>query len=222
MKTTLFIPVRNEIDGLKAIMPQVRREWVDEILFVDGHSTDGTKEWLESQGYTVHSQTEDGLAAAYWDCLQLATGDVIIPFSPDGNSVPEIIPQLVAEMRKGCDLCIASRYLPPAKSDDDDPVTAFGNWMFTTMVNVLFRGHYTDVLVMFRAFRKDLFGRLKFDPRERRPVLEILMCIRSMKRGLKVTEIPADEPKRIGGVRKMRPLYNGSCLLWTIIKELFI
>ena len=29
---TLFIPVLNEIDGLRAIMPQIRRDWFDQIL----------------------------------------------------------------------------------------------------------------------------------------------------------------------------------------------
>jgi len=33
MKVTLFVPVLNEIEGLKLIMPRVKREWVDEILF---------------------------------------------------------------------------------------------------------------------------------------------------------------------------------------------
>ena len=41
MKLTLLIPTMNEIDGVKVIMPQIQRNWVDEILIVDGGS-DGT------------------------------------------------------------------------------------------------------------------------------------------------------------------------------------
>ena len=37
-----------------------------------------------------------------------------------------------------------------------------------------------------------------------------------MKHGLKIAEIEGHEPKRIGGARKMRPLYNGSCILLMI------
>jgi hypothetical protein len=74
---------------------------------------------------------------------------------------------------------------------------------------------------MFRAFRKDLVQRLNLDPTEHRPILEMLLCIRCARYGLKVAEIPGDEPKRIGGVRKMRVFYNGSCLLWTVFRELF-
>ena len=39
---------------------------------------------------------------------------------------------------------------------------------------------------------------------------------------MKVAEIPGDEPKRIGGVRKMHPLLNGSAILFQIIKEYII
>jgi len=51
-------------------------------------------------------------------------------------------------------MVIASRYLAGAKSYDNDTVTAFGNWMFTKIINILFGGHYTDTLVGFRAWKK--------------------------------------------------------------------
>ena len=138
VKTTLFIPTLNEIDGVKAIMPQIKREWVDEIIFVDCKSTDGTPEWLQEHGYRVITQKSRGLALAYWECFDAMAGDVIIVFTPDGNSMPETIPALVAKMKEGYDLVIASRYLGNAKSEDDDLITGFGNWMFTRMMNLLY------------------------------------------------------------------------------------
>jgi glycosyltransferase involved in cell wall biosynthesis len=221
MKITLFLPVHNEVEGIKLIMPRIKKEWVDEMIFVDGNSTDGTREYLEENGYFVIKQKSEGLCGAYWECLEVATGDVVIPFSPDNNSMPEIIPALINKMKEGYDMVIVSRYVDGAKSYDDDIVTAFGNWMFTKLVNILYGAKYTDALVMFRAFKKDLFQRLEINEKKH-PVLEVLLCIRCVKRKLKVIDIPGDEPKRIGGVRKMSPLYNGSMLLFQIIKELFI
>jgi len=220
MKTTLFIPVLNEIDGLRYIMPKIKNEWVDEIIFVDGGSTDGTLEFLNAGGYRVVKQKSKGVCGAYWECFEVATGDVIIPFSPDNNSLPESIPLLIDKMKEGYDMVIASRYLEGAKSFDDDRVTALGNWLFTKMVNILFGAKYTDVLVMLRAFRKDLIRTLQPDMKKY-PILEMQLAIRCAKRKLKVTEIPVDEPKRIGGVRKMRPLYNGLTLLFMTIREIF-
>ncbi len=221
MKTTLFIPTLNEIDGIKVIMPQVKQEWVDEIIFVDGNSTDGTPEWLRAHGYRVIPQKSRGLALAYWECFDAMSGDVVIVFTPDGNSIPETIPALVDKMKEGYDLVIASRYLGHAKSQDDDLITGFGNWMFTRLTNILFGTHYTDMLVSYRAFRISLLGSLNLS-RSRHPVLEQELMIRAFKHGLKVTEIPADEPKRIGGVRKMRIGYNGLAVLYGILRELFV
>jgi hypothetical protein len=38
-RVTLFVPVLNEIDGMKAILPQVRPKWCHQILVVDGGSS---------------------------------------------------------------------------------------------------------------------------------------------------------------------------------------
>ena len=127
MKTTLLVMTLNEINGMKAIMPQVDRSWVDQIIVVDGGSKDGTIEWAQENGYEVYVQKQRGFRHAYTEVWPLILGDVVITFSPDGNSVPELIPNLIAKMKKGYDMVIASRYLGDAKSEDDDIVTGFGN-----------------------------------------------------------------------------------------------
>jgi glycosyltransferase involved in cell wall biosynthesis len=220
MKSTLLVLVRNEIQSIQQIMPKIDKSWVDEILCVDGHSTDGTPEWLEANGYKVYRQKGQGLGTAYWESLPLVQGDIVIGFSPDGNSIPELIPELVTKMREGHDMVIASRYAGNAKSEDDDIVTRFGNWMFTKLVNISCGGNFTDTLVMFRAFRKDLPYRLKMR-HDKLPIFEYELCIYCAKNKLSTRDIPGDEPKRIGDVRKMSPIYNGSCLLWALGRALF-
>lgn len=142
MKVSLIVPTWNEIDGMRAIMPRINKDWVDEIVVVDGGSTDGTIEYAKENGYTVHVQKNPGMRQAYLEVLPVARGDTWITFSPDGNSVPEIIPTLVEEIEKGYDMVIVSRYLGGAKSDDDDLVTAFGNW-FSQKRLIPFLAHVT-------------------------------------------------------------------------------
>ena len=224
MRVTLFMPVLNEIEGVKAVVPRIRKDWVDEIIIIDGHSTDGTREYLEQLGLRVIPQRAPGTMAAWWEGFEAATGDVIIPFSPDNNSLPEVIPALVAKMREGYDMVIASRYKDGATSEDDDAMTAFGNCLFTRLINLLFGARYTDTLVMYRAFRTELLTSLGFD-RNRDPLFEILLSIRCAKRKLRVTEIPGDEPKRLGGgLSRAHPgfwarLRAGWVMLQCIIRE---
>lgn len=231
MKTTLLVMTLNEIKGMKAIMQHIERSWVDQIIVVDGGSTDGTIEWSKKNGYEVYVQKQKGFRHAYTEVWPQVIGDVVITFSPDGNSVPELIPALIAKMREGYDMVIASRYLGDAKSEDDDFVTGFGNWLFTRTVNLLYGSRYTDIMVIYRAYRKAVVNELELD-REDAYALpeklfgtkiswEPLLSVRAAKQKLKITEIPGDEPPRIGGKRKLQVLRWGASYYFQFIRELW-
>ena len=231
MKITLLVLTLNEIDGMRAIMPKVDASWCDQILIADGGSTDGTVEWAQEQGYDVYVQKKKGIRHAYLEVMPMVRGDVIISFSPDGNSPPEAIPRLIEKMQEGYDLVIASRYLDEAKSTDDSLITGFGNWLFTRTVNFLHGGKYTDAMVIYRAFKKQIIYDLGLD-KEVAYLLpeklfntviswEPLMSVRAAKAKLKIGEIPCDEPPRIGGVRKLQILRWGAAYYFQFWAELF-
>jgi len=215
MKFTLIMPVLNELESMKIIMPQIKREWVDQIIIVDGRSTDGTAEWAREQGYFVHVQAKPGIRQAYNEVLRFIEGDYVITFSPDGNCIPEDLPKLIAKVKEGdYDMVIASRYFEGAKSEDDDPITTFGNWLFTATVNLLFGANYTDAMVIYRAYRTKMIYELELDRDKwyRTPETlfftrlswEPMLSARAAKRGYKIGEILGFEPKRIAGERKLQ------------------
>jgi glycosyltransferase involved in cell wall biosynthesis len=220
MKVTLLVMTLNEIVGMKAIMPDIDKSWCDQIIIVDGGSTDGTIEWAIEQGYEVHVQRQKGIRYGYFEVMPMIKGDVVLTFSPDGNSLVSAIPQLIDEMKKGWDMVIGSRYLPGAGSEDDDVITAFGNWLFTKTVNLLFGASYTDVMVILRAYRVsmiydlDLLNEAAYSIPERlfgtKISWEPLMSVRAIKACKRVSEIPAAEPARIGGERKLQILRWGA------------
>jgi glycosyltransferase involved in cell wall biosynthesis len=231
MRVTLLALTLNEIDGVKAILPRIPRNLVDQLLVVDGGSTDGTIEWAREHGYTVHVQRQPGIRFAYLEALPLIEGDVIVSLSPDGNCDPAVLPRLIAKMREGYDLVIASRYLDGARSEDDDLVTAFGNWLFTRTVNVLYGARYSDVMVIYRAFTRSLIHELGLDressytlpERMFRTIIswEPLMSVRAAKYRKRIGEVAAGEPPRIGGQRKLQVLRWGAAYYFQIWKERF-
>ena len=217
MKTTVIAATLNEIEAVQVVLPQVRKTNIDEIIIVDGGSTDGTVEYCKANGYFVLEQQRGGYGAAIHEGVKIAKGDIIIEFPPDGNSLAERIPDLIREMEKGFDLVIVSRYKDGAKSYDDDPITALGNKLFTLLVNVLFRTNYTDVLVGYRAYVKERFFTLKMDTNGLSWPAQ--SAIQFAAKGYRVGEIPGDEPKRIGGHRKMRVIKTGWEILSLIARE---
>ncbi len=220
MKISIIILTLNEIDGMKAMMPRVKKDWYDELVIADGGSTDGTIEYAKEHGYFIFVQREKGAGAAFLEAIRKVSGDIAILFVPDGNFIPEKIPELINKMKEGYDIAMVSRYRDGAKSYDDDIVTAFGNKMFTGLINLLFRTRLTDALYGYCAFKKSLIDELKITTKT--PCCVVQLLIRANKKKLKITEIPGDEPARIGGIRKLQPLRHGLYLLRMITKEFFI
>jgi len=231
MKTSLLILTLNEINGMKVIMPKIKKEWCDQIIILDGGSTDGTIEYAEKHGYFVYVQKKNGFRHAYCEVLPYIEGEIVITFSPDGNSIPELIPDLIRKMGEGYDMVIVSRYLGLAKSYDDDPITGFGNKLFTKTINLLHGAKYTDAMVIFRAYKKQLIYDLELNQEEgfakaekifrTKISWEPLLSVRAAKRKLRIGEIPGDEPPRIGGERKLKVLKWGAAYYFQFLREVF-
>ena len=154
-----------------------------------------------------------------------------ITFSPDGNCPVEFIPAILNKMNEGYDLVIGSRYLGSAKSEDDDLLTGFGNWLFTGTVNLLHRASYTDAMVIYRAFRRQLVEELDLDAEESyllperlfHTVIswEPLMSVRAAKAHKRIAEVAVGEPPRIGGERKLQIWRWGAAYYFQFLRELW-
>lgn len=231
MKITLFVPTRNELEGMQQLMHRVPKELFEQILIVDKSDDDESIKWAKSQGYDVIKQTTKGLRNAYIEGFPHAKGDYVITFSPDGNCIPEDLTKIVDKLKAGHELVIASRYMKDSGSEDDDVVTAFGNWMFTNLINTCFAGNYSDVMTIYRGYRKQLFYDLDLhlDKSYWQENLfftivgiEPLMGIRAAKSKIKVTSVPSFEPARIAGVRKLQIIRWGLTHVAQIVWEIFV
>lgn len=218
MSTAVIILTLDEIDGVKAIVPRINKEWAEEIVFVDGGSTDGTIEEAQRLGYKVIHQTNKGEGNAFRIGVENTKSDYVMFFSPDGNDVPEDIPRLIKTIEEGgYDMVHISRFGKTSVCEDAGPIDYFGNNMFTFLVNVLFGSKFSDALNGFRIIKRDVWEKLRTDAQHLN--IEQQSCIRATKANYHMGEIDGNEPKRIGGIRKMRPIQTGARLSWQIIKE---
>jgi glycosyltransferase involved in cell wall biosynthesis len=228
---------KNEVEGLRHTSFQLRSildscKWESAILFVDGKSTDGSREFLQANDFEVIEQSEDGIQPALVDGLAAARKagcSIVVMYQPDGNCDATKIPEMVEPLISGkVDLVIGSRYLNGMRSDDDTLVSMIGNLLFRVMFRLRFPGSkLSDPIVGFRAFRIELVDELEiFDPRAYRWLerslhatlgFDPLMTTRALSTGKRILEIDAPEPPRIGGVEKKTSFRWGvaySCQMW--------
>jgi len=217
MSITIIILTLDEIDGVSTIMPQINKNWAEEIVFVDGGSTDGTVEKAKELGFDVIHQKNKGEGNACRIGTDATQSDYVMFFSPDGNDLPEDIPKLIEKTKEGHDVVHISRFGKNSVSEDANWIERFGNYMFTFLVNTFFGGNYTDALNGFRIIKRELWDELKTDAQYLN--VEQQTCIRLAKRKIPIYENESIEPNRIGGERKMRPLTVGAQLSYQIIKE---
>jgi len=221
---TLVILTLNEIDGVTQVVPKLPLHAVDEILVVDGGSTDGTLEFFEARGIRVVRQERRGRGEAFRLAAQHARNDQLVFFSPDGNEDPDDIPRLVEGLAAGYDMVIASRFMTGGRSEDDDKFLfasrRWGNLLFTWLANVLCGrgGWITDTINGYRAVTRAAFQRLA--PDAHGYAIEFQMSIRALQLGLRVLEIPTQESPRIGrGVSKLNAIPVGFRFLGVLARE---
>lgn len=218
MKSTLIILTFNEINGVQALYNKIPFNKVDEYFVIDGGSTDGTIEFFEKKGIKVIPQKIHGRGEAFRIGMKKAKGKYIVYFSPDGNEDPNDILKLIAELEKGSDIAIASRFMKGSKSDDAGIFRGFGNKAFTAIANIIWNGSLTDNINGFRAVKKEKLKELNLDAHGFG--IEYQMSIRAMKLKYKIKEIPTYEPNRIGGFSTAGSFDTGLYFIKLILHEL--
>src|ERR1043166_7054077 len=117
---SIIVPTLNEEENIAPLVSQITACAVPfrEILFVDDHSTDATREAIhaleKSQPIRLIEQdgAEVGLASAIMSGARAANGEILLVMDADLSHPPERIKDLLAPLFAGrADLVVGSRYV---------------------------------------------------------------------------------------------------------------
>jgi len=217
-KITVLICTLNEEANLPHVLPNLP-EWVDEVLLVDGHSTDRTIEVAQKLRPGIHilQQPGKGKDRALKYGFDRAQGDIIITLDADGTTDPEEMQRFIEPLLNGYDFAKGSRFLKirPAKMPW---YRHLGNWILITEANLLFGTKYTDLCSGYNAFWKKSWERVDFPDKFG---YEPLITLRAKRVGLKTIEIPCSDKGRVSGSSKLPNWRQGWGAFKGILKERF-
>lgn len=218
VKISIIIPTLNEVENVKHVFPFIPK-YIDEIVVIDGNSTDGTIEEILKfrKDARIVIDNAPGKGCALTKGFNIATGDIIIMMDADGSHDPKEIPSLLEPVLNGYDVAKGSRLLPGGGSDDFTPFRRFGNKIFISMVNTMYGAKYTDLCYGYRAFKKGAIEKMAC--KSHGFEIETEQSILMLKAGLKIKEVPSFEAKRKNGESRLHSFRDGWRILRIIIRE---
>ncbi|HEX8040914.1 MAG TPA: glycosyltransferase family 2 protein [Chryseosolibacter sp.] len=223
----VIIPAFNEGLSIGAVVSEIPRGLVSNIVVVDNASTDDTAEVARKAGATVLYEPVPGYGSA---CLkgihycgqQPIPPDIIVFMDGDYSDYPEEMAGLVEPIVENkADLVVGSRATGERERGSMTIQQIFGNWLATSLLKIFFKAGFTD-LGPFRAIRYSTLVDLHMEDKNYGWTVE--MQVKAAKQHIRCTEIPVRYRKRIG-VSKVSGTLKGTLMagykiLYTIFKYL--
>ncbi len=197
LSISVVIPTKNEEKTIGKIIKGVKK-YADEILVVDGHSQDKTQEIAQRLEIKTILDNKKGKGEALRLAIQKVTGEIIVFIDADGSHDPKDIPKLINPILKNkADLVIGSRARGGSdelQGDFNKLLRQLGSDIITLGINYRFRVRLTDSQNGFRAIRTSVAKQLNL--KENITTIEQEIVIKTLKKGFRITEIPAHEYAR--------------------------
>jgi SAM-dependent methyltransferase len=223
---SILIPCRNERGNIEnAILRMPRFGSMQEVLFVEGNSSDGTFEecervrdaYKDSWDIKVLKQDGKGKGDAVRKGFAAAKNDVLMILDADLTMPPETLPKYHAVIESGkAEFVNGTRLIYPMENEAMRPLNLVANRFFAYLFSYLVNTRLTDTLcgtkVLLRkdyellARERDYFG--NFDP-----FGDFDLIFGAAKQNLKIIETPIHYKARTFGETQISRFRDGWLLL---------
>lgn len=220
-KVSIVVACKNEGEGISKILKSIEKYSTD-IIVVDGHSNDGTREIAEEFGARFFLDHRKGRGDALKIGIKNAKKDIIVFFDADGSHDERDIPSFVSPIvTKKTDMVIGSRRTG-GSADLNINITGIirsaGCDVLVALVNHKFKTNLTDILYSFRAIRTSAARSLHIESDDFG--VEQEMVVSALKKGFRIKEIPSREKAREWGKSKLRTI-TGIKFIYSLLKQLY-
>jgi len=191
MDVSVILPVMNEAENLKVLIPRLiaaldRERLTNEIIVIDGPSTDGTRETAEALGARVVAERRRGFAGAMETGIAEARGDYVLTLDADQSHDPDFFVRMWRARSRG-DIVVASRYALGGAAYSDFIRNAT-SWFLNLVLRRFLSIPVLDMSSGFRLFRREALQNLNLTATNFEVQEEIL--VKAYANGFSVVEVP--------------------------------
>ena len=216
---TLVIPAKNESESLPYVLSDLNNFNCKKIIVIDPFD-EKTFEVTKNFNCKVIKQKKRGYGNALIEGINLVQTTFMCIFNADGSfNSNELAVMRNKIITNKYDFIFASRYQENGKSDDDNLITTFGNFVFTKLGKIFFSLPITDILYTFVMGKTESFKKLNLEEPSFGFCVEL--PIKSKRNGMKFYSIAAHEKKRIAGKKKVNEFKDGFIILLSMLKLFF-
>jgi dolichol-phosphate hexosyltransferase len=215
---TIIVAAKNEEQTIGEVLRGLC-SMTDDLIVVDGHSSDGTVAIAKEYGARVIQDNGLGKGDAVRVGLANARHPIAVLIDADGSHDPKDIPQLVGPIAaEEADLVMGSRMLGGSEElfgTFSEVIRLVGSLVISLSINYRFGVRFTDYQNGFRAIRTDV-GRA-IGLKSNITTIEQEMAMKCLRYGYRVVERPAHEYTRKGGISKINVMKVAHIYLWNLI-----
>jgi glycosyltransferase involved in cell wall biosynthesis len=204
---SVIIPTLNEAGNIREALKTIHEElaYPNEIIVVDGNSTDGTLEIVKDTNFCkLIIEPRRGYGLALRKGMKYAKGDIVVMVDGDGTYEFKHINRLLQRMvETDAELCMATRMYDPNK-------------VITWCFDFLYQQFLSDTQSGFRAISHSAIEKVDFKESDMAFATEML--VQFAKKGFKMVEIKSIYKQRRYGKTKLRKLKSGIEIFTTMLK----
>lgn len=223
-KIELCLVVWNEIEGCKADVPNIDRKLFSSIYAIDGGSTDGTIEYLESKAVSVRPQRYPSYNGIFKQLSEDLESAGVMIYHPKGTVSANFLEDMHSKLKSGSDMVVGSRMLPASQNEEDFKLIRYRKW-FVGAIAIFGKikwgrkrdFYFTDPLHGFRGLSKDFLKSIDF--KEVGVTADLEMINQAYIAGGKFTEISVIENPRLAGSTHFPAFKTGKVLISYLLRN---